>query len=78
MEVNLKVIGVILIMLALVHSIFPKYFDWVNELSNISLINKQIMYVHTFFIALILILWGCFASLPQMKSFIQNWEAGYR
>ncbi|MDB5008930.1 MAG: hypothetical protein JWQ84_1732 [Mucilaginibacter sp.] len=68
MEVNLKVIGVILIMLALVHSIFPKYFDWVNELSNISLINKQIMYVHTFFIALILIFMGllCLTSANEI------------
>jgi hypothetical protein len=58
MEINLKITGCILIVLALIHAIFPKYFNWSNELRTISLVNKQIMYIHTFFIALILFLIG--------------------
>jgi hypothetical protein len=58
MEKQVKIIGFVLILLAFVHSIFPKYFNWVNELRKVSLINKQMMYVHTFFIALILFLMG--------------------
>ena len=53
MEIHVKVAGFILIMLALVHVIFPRYFDWKNDLSTLSLINRQMMYVHTFFIALL-------------------------
>ena len=60
MELHLKVSGLILIILALIHLIFPKYFNWRKELSSVSLINKQLMYVHTFFIALILLLMGVF------------------
>ncbi|WAC03865.1 hypothetical protein N7U66_09220 [Lacinutrix neustonica] len=44
--------------------IFPKYFNWNVELKTISLVNRQIMTVHTFFIALTLFLIGalCFTS----------------
>ena len=58
MEIQFKIIGFALIGLALIHFVFPKYFDWKNELSKLSLINKEIMYVHTFFLALVLFLVG--------------------
>jgi hypothetical protein len=60
MELHLKITGYLLILLALVHLIFPKYFNWGKELASLSLINKQLMYVHTFFIALIVFLMGVF------------------
>jgi len=44
----------------LIHFIFPRYFNWGKELSSLSLINKQLMYVHTFFIALVVLLMGVF------------------
>lgn len=68
MEVHLKLIGIILIVLALVHIVFPKYFNWTNELKQISLINRQMMYIHTFFIALVLILMGllCLTSADEL------------
>ncbi len=47
----MKIIGFLLITLALVHIIFPKYFNWNKELKALSLINRQMMTVHTFFIA---------------------------
>jgi len=58
MIIHLHLIGFILIALALVHFIFPKYFDWKNELDKLGLINKQMIYVHTFFIALIVLMMG--------------------
>ena len=58
MELHLKVIGLILILLSLVHVLFPKYFNWRTEFAGISLINRQVMYVHTFFIALTVALMG--------------------
>ncbi len=44
--------------LALVHIVFPKYFSWKSELKKLSLINRQMMQVHTFFIALVVFLVG--------------------
>jgi hypothetical protein len=58
MELHLKIIGAILIVLSFVHIIFPKYFDWEKELQPLSLVNQQLMYVHTFFIALMVFLMG--------------------
>lgn len=58
MHFHLKIIGILLITLALVHAVFPKYFNWEKELKSMSLINRQMMTVHTFFIALTLFLMG--------------------
>jgi hypothetical protein len=68
MEVNLIIIGVILIVLAIVHVIFPQYFNWEKELANLSLINKEMMYVHTFFVALTVFLIGllCLTSYNDL------------
>jgi len=63
METHLKVIGAILIVLALVHAFFPKYFRWDEELRLLSLINRQLMEVHTFFIAFIILLMGVLCLL---------------
>ena len=70
MELHLKIIGVLLIVLALIHIIFPGYFNWKKELSSLSLINKQMMYVHTFFIALTILLIGflCLTSANELTS----------
>jgi hypothetical protein len=58
MHIHLKIIGFVLMALALVHVIFPRYFHWKEELKNISLMNRQMMKVHTFFIALTVFLMG--------------------
>ncbi len=68
MALQLKIIGVLLVLLALVHVIFPKYFKWKDECSSLSLINRQMMYVHTFFIALMVLLMGllCLTSAKDL------------
>ncbi|HEX9825526.1 MAG TPA: hypothetical protein VGA80_02930 [Flavobacteriaceae bacterium] len=68
MYLNIKVIGVLLVALALLHFIFPKYFNWDKELQSMSLINRQIMTVHTFFIALVVFLMGllCLTSTNEL------------
>lgn len=68
MEIHFKLIGIILIVLGIVHAIFPKYFDWKNELKSLNLINRQMMIVHTFFIALIVVLMGllCLTSANEL------------
>jgi len=58
METHLKTIGILLLMLAVMHIFFPKYFNWKSELESLSLINRQMMIVHTFFIALVVLLMG--------------------
>ena len=68
MQIHLKIIGVLLIILALIHIIFPRYFSWNRELQTLSLINRQMMTVHTFFIALTVFLMGvlCLTSSNEL------------
>ena len=58
MELQLKIVGFILVVLALIHAGFPKRFNWKTELAALSLFNKEVMYVHTFFIGLTTLLMG--------------------
>jgi hypothetical protein len=68
MEQHLKIIGVLFILLALLHVIFPRHFKWKVELSSISHINRQMMYVHAFFIAFGVFLMGilCLTSSNEL------------
>lgn len=70
MELNLKIIGVLQIGLALLHAFFPRHFRWKEELSGLSLLSRQIMYVHTLFIALMIFLMGvlCVTSTDELIS----------
>ena len=69
METHLKVIGVLLVLLALMHAVFPKRFHWKEELARLSLLNRQVMVVHTFFIALTVFLMGllCLTSSAELS-----------
>jgi len=68
LEFHIRLIGVLLIVLALIHVFFPRYFNWKKELSSLSLINKQMMKWHTFFIALGVLLMGilCLTSASEL------------
>ncbi|TCC90518.1 hypothetical protein EZ428_14695 [Pedobacter frigiditerrae] len=63
MELHLEIVGFILIVLAFIHIIFPRYFAWKEQLKSLTLINKQLMYVHTFFIAVTTLLMGVLCML---------------
>jgi len=68
MEIHYLIIGSLLIVLALIHSVFPKYFNWKSELQSLNLINRQMMTIHTFFVALTVFLMGllCVTSSNEL------------
>lgn len=68
MELQIKVIGYLLMVLACVHVIFPKYFGWKEDLAPLQQINRSMMKVHTFFIALTVFLMGllCVTSTQDL------------
>ncbi len=68
MELHLKICGWLLVILALIHIIFPRYFKWKSELSSLSIMNRQMMKVHSFFIALTVFLMGilCLTSSTEL------------
>ena len=63
MEIQLKIVGTLMVLLALIHVIFPRYFKWQKELASLSLVNKEMMVVHTFFVALTVLGMGIFCFL---------------
>jgi len=68
MELLLRLTGFVLIALGLFHVFFPKYFKWKEEFSKVSTINRQMMYVHSFFIAFVVVLIGllCVTSATDL------------
>lgn len=70
MEIHFNIAGILLVLLAALHATFPKYFKWEAELLPLSLINRQMFYIHTFFIALSLLLMGllCITSAYELAS----------
>jgi len=68
MHLHLKIIGILLIALAMIHAAFPKYFNWTQEHGSLSLFNRQMIVVHTFFIALTIFLMGmlCLTSSNEL------------
>lgn len=70
MQTQLNITGLLLIALALMHVFFPKYFNWKEQLSTLSIINRQMMYVHSFFIAFVVMLMGllCLTSASDLLS----------
>lgn len=68
MIIHFKIIGILLMLLGLMHLGFPKKFNWKTELKPLSLINKQMMEVHTFYVAFTVFLFGilCFTSAVDL------------
>lgn len=65
---QLELCGALLVALALLHGAFPRYFNWRQEFARVSLLSRQVMYVHTFFIALVVLLMGvlCLSEAPAL------------
>jgi len=63
MEIHFKIIGILLLILGVIHAFFPRYFNWKTELTPLSIINRQMMVVHTFFIGLTVFLMGLLCLL---------------
>lgn len=76
MALQLKLVGVCCVLLSLLHLVFSRYFNWRQELRPLSLINRQLMYVHTFFVALVVLLIGLLC-LTSSAALIET-ELGHR
>ncbi len=65
---HLYFIGWGLLALAALHAGFPKRFGWRTELPRLSLLNRQMMEVHTFFVAFTVGLMGllCLTSGSEL------------
>lgn len=58
LSIHLQIVGILLIMLGLSHLFFNRYFQWEKELATVSLLTRQVFFVHSFFIGLSVALFG--------------------
>lgn len=56
--VHLRVAGALLLCLAAAHVVLPRALGWKVELQGVSLMTRQVSYVHTYFIGLMCALFG--------------------
>lgn len=54
----LQITGTLLVILGLLHAVFPRHFRWREETAHLSLLTRQILYVHTVFIGITVFLIG--------------------
>jgi hypothetical protein len=68
MVFQIKLIGVVFILLSLLHFFLPARFNWKRELPALGLFNRQMLQVHVFFIAFGLLLLGllCLTSADSL------------
>ena len=58
LTLNLTVAGVLLVGLGVLHIALPAVLGWHRELAGASPLNREVSYVHCFFIGLACVLWG--------------------
>jgi hypothetical protein len=57
-ELHLRIAGAIMMGLGLSFLFFNKRFNWKEDLAKVSLLTRQMFYIHTYFIALLIFLNG--------------------
>ena len=58
LTLNLAIAGVLLVGLGVLHIALPAALGWHRELAGASQLNREVSYVHCFFIGLACALWG--------------------
>jgi hypothetical protein len=58
LELHLRIAGALLLLLAAAHWFLPKELGWKEDLAKLTLLNRQIFYVHVGFIVFVLVLMG--------------------
>ncbi|MFD8570473.1 hypothetical protein [Streptomyces sp. NPDC059639] len=58
LTVQLRLVGLALIVMGLVHAVLPRVLDWPGDLRASSLLTRQVSYAHLFFIGLTCTLLG--------------------
>lgn len=58
LSLHLTVVGVLLLGLAVVHVGLPRLLAWDHDLANMTPLNREVSYVHCYFVGLACLLWG--------------------
>jgi hypothetical protein len=58
---NLAVVGILTLGLGALHAVLPRALGWARDLAGASPLNREVSYVHCYFIGLSCLLWGLLA-----------------
>jgi hypothetical protein len=58
LDIHLKIVGVLMFGLVVINVFAPARFGWRKEMAKVSLLTRQVFFVHCFFIALLVGMWG--------------------
>ena len=58
LSIHLRIVGIVLVLLGVSHAFFNRYFGWEQEMAAVSLLTRRVFFVHSFFIALGVVLAG--------------------
>lgn len=75
LTLHLQLCGAALLLLCLLHFVFPRRFRWGEDLAQLTLLNRQIFYVHTFFVGLVLVMMGL-PLVIEPQSWLERTRAG--
>ena len=71
-QLHLRIAGALLLALSAAHAGFWRYFQWGRELAAVSLLTRQVFGVHTFFIALVLAIFGWLSAVETQSLLVGN------
>jgi hypothetical protein len=67
LTLHLQLVGLMLVVDGVAHIALPALLDWRVELAGMSVLNRQVAYVHCFFIGLACLLFGALPlSMPEL------------
>lgn len=76
-ELLLRGAGLLMLGLCTLHLVFPQRFEWKRDLAQLQLINRQIFYVHTVFVCLVLLWMGAVALFDPAALLERSRLAGW-
>jgi hypothetical protein len=72
---HLRVVGALMMLLAASHLGMPRHFRWHEELAGVSLLTRQVFWVHTWFVCIVLLMMGGL-SLFATESLLEHTRLG--
>lgn len=79
LDTHLRLAGALTVALSAIHLFFPRHFEWSADFAKVSMINRQMFYVHTFFLCVTLLMMGSLSffcpSALLAKSSLGRWVA---
>jgi hypothetical protein len=72
LTLNLEMVGGVLIALGASHLVLPRILGWQHGLATLGRLDREVNYVHSYFIGLACVLWGLFPLLAGRELLVRG------